>query len=76
MATRNVLGQLNKQSNIFWMGMVGFFTDMASSIVVPLMPFFLVLVLYKGVDTLGLVLAINTLLSYLIRIVSGTLCPL
>lgn len=73
MATRKVLDQLNKQSNIFWMGMVSFFTDMASSIVVPLIPFFLVLVLDQGVDKLGLVLAITTLVSYLLRIVAGIL---
>lgn len=64
---------LKKQSNIFWMGMVSFFTDMASSIVVPLMPFFIVLVLNQGVDKLGLVLAITTLVPYLLRIFAGVL---
>jgi len=71
METREALGQQNQQSNFFWMGMVSFFTDMASSIVVPLMPFFLVLILDQGIDKLGLVLAITTLVSYLLRILAG-----
>ena len=58
-------------SNIFWMGMVSFFTDMASSLVIPLLPFFIVIVLGQGVDKLGIVLAVTTLVSYLLRFLGG-----
>jgi hypothetical protein len=53
------------------MGMVSFFTDMASSLVMPLLPFFIVIVLDQGVDKLGIVLGVTTLVSYLLRFVGG-----
>lgn len=51
--------------------MVSFFTDMASSLVMPLLPFFIVIVLDQGVDKLGIVLAVTTIVSYLLRFVGG-----
>lgn len=51
--------------------MVSFFTDMASSLVMPLLPFFIVIVLDQGVDKLGIVLGVTTLVSYLLRFVGG-----
>ena len=51
--------------------MVSFFTDMASSLVMPLLPFFVVVVLDQGVDKLGIVLAVTTIVSYLLRFVGG-----
>lgn len=62
-----------KKSNIIGMGFVSFFTDMASSLVVPLLPFFVVIILDHGVDKLGLVLAITTLVSYLLRFIGGVM---
>lgn len=58
-------------TNIFWMGIVSFFTDMASSLVMPLLPFFIVIILDQGVDKLGVVLAVTTIASYLLRFVGG-----
>ncbi|WP_080749153.1 hypothetical protein ABF162_24885 (plasmid) [Vibrio coralliilyticus] len=55
-----------KKSNIIGMGFVSFFTDPASFPAVPLLPFFVVLILEHGVDKLGLVLAITTLVSHLL----------
>ena len=51
--------------------MVSFFTDLASSLVIPLLPFFIVIVLDQGVDKLGIVLAVTTLVSYLLRFIGG-----
>ena len=51
--------------------MVSFFTDLASSLVMPLLPFFIVIVLDQGVDKLGIVLAVTTLVSYLLRFIGG-----
>ncbi len=53
--------------------MVSFFTDFASSLVMPILPVFIVLVLDQGVDKLGAVLAITTLVSYALRFVGGAL---
>jgi len=59
--------------NVIGMGLVSFFTDFASSLVTPILPLFVVLVLNQGVDKLGLILAITTLVSYLLRFVGGAL---
>lgn len=59
--------------NIFWMSVVSFFTDLSSSLAVPLIPVFTVLVLEQGVDKLGLILAITTLISYALRFIGGIL---
>lgn len=73
----NDLLAVNKPSrlpaNVFWMSVVSFFTDFASSLAVPLIPVFIVLVLNQGVDKLGLVLAITTLISYALRFIGGIL---
>ncbi len=57
--------------NIVILGFVSFFTDMASAMVTPLIPVFIVVVLHEGIDKLGLIVAMATLFSYLLRLFSG-----
>jgi MFS family permease len=64
---------LKVSPNIFALGWVSFFTDMASAMVKPLIPIYVVIVLNQGMDKLGYVLAITTLVSYLLRWVGGYL---
>ena len=59
--------------NIFYLGLVSFFTDMASSIVTTLLPIFVVFVLQEGVDKLGIVIAVSTFVSYIFRLLFGYL---
>ena len=59
--------------NVLALGLVSFFTDFASAMVNSLLPLFLVIVLVEGVDKVGIVLAITTLVSYLLRFVGGAL---
>ncbi len=65
--------KLLANNNVLWMGVVSFFTDFASSLVMPILPIFVVLVLDQGVDKFGLVVATTTLVSYLLRFVGGAL---
>ncbi|MEM6430187.1 MAG: MFS transporter [Deinococcota bacterium] len=60
-------------SNIVAMGLVSLFTDFASSLVTPILPLFIVLVLDEGTDKVGYVVAIATFVSYILRFVSGVL---
>ncbi len=60
--------------NILALGWVSFFTDMATAMIKPLIPIYVVLVLNEGMDKLGYVLAITTFVSYLLRWVGGYLC--
>lgn len=53
------------------LGWVSFFTDMASAMINPILPIFVVLVLHEGIDKLGLIVAIATFVSYALRLVSG-----
>ena len=53
------------------LGWVSFFTDMASAMIVPILPIFVVLVLDEGMDKLGIIVAISTFASYALRLVSG-----
>ena len=64
---------MNIPANVIGMGMVSFFADFASSLVTPILPLFVVLILNQGIDKLGLILAITTLVSYLLRFVGGAL---
>lgn len=53
------------------LGWVSFFTDMASGMIVPILPIFVVMVLNEGMDKLGIIVAISTFVSYALRLVSG-----
>lgn len=53
------------------LGWVSFFTDLASAMIMPILPIFVVLVLDEGMDKLGLIVAISTFASYALRLVSG-----
>ncbi len=59
--------------NILALGWVSFFTDLATAMIKPLIPIYVVLVLNQGMDKLGYVLAITTFSSYLLRWVGGYL---
>jgi len=53
------------------LGWVSFFTDMASAMVMPILPIFVVVVLDEGMDKLGIIVAVSTFASYALRLVSG-----
>jgi MFS family permease len=59
--------------NIWALGWVSFFTDLATAITKPLIPIYVVLILNEGVDKLGYILAITTFVSYLFRWFGGWL---
>ncbi len=64
---------LKVSPNILALGWVSFFTDMATAMIKPLIPIYVVLVLNQGMDKLGYVLAITTFVSYLLRWIGGYL---
>jgi len=53
------------------LGWVSFFTDMASAMINPILPIFIVVALHEGVDKLGIVVAVATFVSYALRLLSG-----
>ena len=57
--------------NIVWLGWVSFFTDMASAMVNPILPIFVVSILHEGYDKLGFIVAVATFVSYALRLLSG-----
>ncbi len=57
--------------NVVMLGWVSFFTDMASAMINPILPIFVVLFLHEGMDKLGLIVAIATFVSYALRLLSG-----
>jgi len=61
----------NIDKNVVMLGWVSFFTDMASAMINPILPIFVVVVLHEGMDKLGLIVAIATFVSYALRLVSG-----
>jgi len=61
----------NINKNVLMLGWVSFFTDMASAMVNPILPIFVVMVLHEGMDKLGIIVAIATFVSYALRMVSG-----
>ncbi len=63
------MGQIDK--NIVYLGWVSYFTDMASAMVNPILPVFVVSVLHEGYDKLGIIVAVATFVSYALRLVSG-----
>ncbi len=59
--------------NIYYLGFVSFFTDLASAMVTPVLPIYIVYVLQSSIDKLGLVVAITTFVSYFFRVLFGYL---
>lgn len=57
--------------NVVMLGWVSFFTDMASAMINPILPIFLIVVLHEGMDKLGIIVAISTFVSYALRLLSG-----
>ena len=57
--------------NVVALGWVSFFTDMASAMINPILPIFVVLVLHEGIDKLGIIVAVATFVSYALRLLSG-----
>ncbi len=57
--------------NVLYLGWVSFFTDMASAMINPILPIFVVSVLHEGYDKLGIIVAVATFVSYALRLVSG-----
>jgi MFS family permease len=57
--------------NVVMLGWVSFFTDMASAMINPILPIFVVTVLHEGIDKLGIVVAVATFVSYILRLLSG-----
>ncbi len=57
--------------NVVMLGWVSFFTDMASAMINPILPIFVVVVLHEGMDKLGIIVALATFVSYALRLFSG-----
>ncbi|WP_457594511.1 MFS transporter [Hydrogenimonas sp.] len=57
--------------NVVMLGWVSFFTDMASAMVNPILPIFVVTILHEGMDKLGIIVAVATFVSYALRLLSG-----
>ncbi len=57
--------------NVVMLGWVSFFTDMASAMINPILPIFVVTILHEGMDKLGIIVAIATFVSYILRLISG-----
>ncbi|WP_345988969.1 MFS transporter [Sulfurimonas sp. HSL1-2] len=57
--------------NVVRLGWVSYFTDLASAMVNPILPIFIVTVLHEGMDKLGIIVAVATFVSYALRMVSG-----
>ncbi|HFB64179.1 MAG TPA: MFS transporter [Aeromonadales bacterium] len=65
--------QNNTNRNIWMLGWVSFFTDLASAMIKPMIPIYVVLVLHQGVDKLGIVVAVSTFISFFLRWLGGWL---
>ncbi len=63
------MNSINK--NVVMLGWVSFFTDMASAMITPILPIFVVVVLHEGMDKLGIIVAVATFVSYALRLLSG-----
>lgn len=57
--------------NVILLGWVSFFTDLASAMINPILPIYVVTILHEGMDKLGIIVAVATFFSYILRIVSG-----
>lgn len=58
-------------NNVVVLGGVSFFTDLASAMINPILPIYVVIILENGVDKLGVIVAIATFISYFLRLFSG-----
>lgn len=63
--------KINK--NIIGLGFVSFFTDMASSMVTPLIPILIIHILHQDIQVMSQIVAIATFISYGFRILFGYL---
>jgi len=61
----------NIDRNVVMLGWVSYFTDMASAMINPILPIFIVIVLHEGMDKLGVIVAVATFVSYALRLISG-----
>ncbi|GAB6073394.1 MFS transporter [Nautilia lithotrophica] len=61
------------KKEVLILGLVSFFTDMASAMITTTFPLFLVYVLKNGVDKLGFVIGIATFVSYFFRVIFGVI---
>ncbi len=59
--------------NIIYLGLVSFFTDMASAMVTTILPLYVVYILKDGIDKLGIIIAVATFISYFFRVIFGIL---
>ncbi len=57
--------------NILYLGLVSFFTDFATALINPILPTFIVVYLHQSPKELGIVIAVATFISYVLRIISG-----
>lgn len=57
--------------NVKIIGLVSFLTDLASYMINPIIPIYVVVILKSGVDKLGIIVAISTFISYFLRLISG-----
>ncbi|WP_200762872.1 MFS transporter [Nitrosophilus alvini] len=57
--------------NIVYLGIVSFFTDMATAMTVPLIPIYIVYALHEGVDKVGIIASLSAFVSYGLRFFSG-----
>ncbi len=64
---------MSRNKNIWMLGWVSFFTDMATAMIKPIIPIYIVVVLRQGVDKLGVVVAITTFVSFFLRWLGGWL---
>ena len=60
-------------NNVVVLAGVSFFTDLASAMINPVLPIFVVIILENGVDKLGVIVAVSTFISYFLRLFSGYL---
>ncbi len=59
--------------NIYYLGFVSLFTDLASAMITPILPIYIVYILHDGIDKLGAIVAMATFVSYFFRILFGYL---
>ncbi len=59
--------------NIIYLGLVSFFTDMASAMVTTILPLYVVYILKDGIDKLGIIIAVASFISYFFRVIFGIL---
>ena len=59
--------------NIYFLGAVSFFTDLASAMIAPILPIYIVYILHEGINRLGFIIAAATFVSYAFRVLFGYL---